>query len=219
MKAHEEHIVDIPISDQDILQGDLQIPAEAKGIVLFAHGSGSSRHSPRNRFVAHVLNTGSFGTLLIDLLTIKEERLDEQTRHLRFDIELLTERLCIVADWLLENKHTQQLSLGLFGASTGAAGALCAAAKIGMRVKAIVSRGGRPDLAGSQLLSQVISPTLFIVGGNDEAVITMNEEALQYLACEKKMVIVAHATHLFEEKGALEQVADLALKWFTAYLK
>jgi predicted alpha/beta-hydrolase family hydrolase len=211
-------LVSIPISSKASLEGDLQIPAGAKeGIVLFAHGSGSSRHSPRNKFVAQVLNQGGLATLLIDLLTEEEERVDEQTAQLRFDIDLLTDRLCQVAEWLCAQKTTSGLALGCFGASTGAAGALCAAARLGERVKAVVSRGGRPDLAAEALID-VVSPTLLIVGGNDTVVIGMNEEAFSKLSCVKKMVIIPHATHLFEEKGALEQVAHLALDWFNAYL-
>lgn len=213
----KENLVRIPISSKDSLEGDLQIPLGAKGIVLFAHGSGSSRYSPRNRFVADVLNKGGLATLLIDLLTVEEERIDQATGHLRFDIGLLTDRLCAVANWLFEHKLTKHLSLGCFGASTGAAGALCAAARMGKRIKAVVSRGGRPDLAGSAL-AEVVSPTLLIVGGNDIPVIGMNEEALSQLTCVKKMVIVPHATHLFEESGTLEQVAALALQWFQIYL-
>jgi putative phosphoribosyl transferase len=209
--------MDIPISSSENLHGDLHVPQGASGIVLFAHGSGSSHHSPRNRFVAGVLNTGGLATLLIDLLTAEEERIDEQTTHLRFDIPLLTQRLSSAAQWLFAHKQTKGLSLGLFGASTGAASALCAAAQLGNRVHAVVSRGGRPDLAGTAL-AHVISPTLLIVGGNDVPVIGMNEEAYAKLACVKKMVVVPHATHLFEERGALEQAAELALQWFLTYL-
>src|SRR5690348_11163234 len=188
-------MVSLPISSKAALEGDLQIPSGAKGIVLFAHGSGSSRHSPRNRFVAEVLNQGGLATLLIDLLTKEEERIDEETAQLRFDIHLLTDRLCKVAEWLFAQEKTSGLALGCFGASTGAAGALCAAARLGKQIRAVVSRGGRPDLAGEALVD-VVSPTLLIVGGNDMAVIGMNEEAFSKLSCVKKMVIVPHATHL-----------------------
>jgi putative phosphoribosyl transferase len=184
-------------------RGDLEIPDGAKGIVLFAHGSGSSRHSPRNRYVASVLNRGGLATHLIDLLTEEEE-------HLRFDIPLLTERLCDAAQWIFENAETKSLPLSLFGASTGAAAALCAAAKIGARIRAVVSRGGRADLAGCAL-AQVVSPTLLVVGQKDVEVLKMNEEAFLKLRCQKRMEIVPNATHLFEESGALEKVADLAL--------
>ncbi len=205
--------VAIPIDQHQHLEGDLQIPKGAKGLVLFAHGSGSSRHSPRNRHVAHVLQNGGMATLLIDLLTPEEEEEDQMTARLRFDIGLLTERLCIVTDWLLKEPATRSLCVGYFGASTGAAAALSAAARKGKKVQAVVSRGGRPDLAGPDL-PQVTAPTLLIVGGFDTPVIEMNKEALELLRCEKKMVIVPRATHLFEEPGALDQVARLALEWF-----
>lgn len=205
--------VAIPIDQHQHLEGDLQIPKGAKGLVLFAHGSGSSRHSPRNRHVAHVLQNGGVATLLIDLLTPEEEEEDQMTARLRFDIGLLTERLCIVTDWLLKEPATRSLCVGYFGASTGAAAALSAAARKGKEVQAVVSRGGRPDLAGPDL-PEVTAPTLLIVGGFDTPVIEMNKEALELLRCEKKMVIVPRATHLFEEPGALDQVARLALEWF-----
>jgi putative phosphoribosyl transferase len=214
MAIHSE--ISIPIESGKCLNGDLHLPKAAKGIVLFAHGSGSSRHSPRNRFVANALNAGGLATLLIDLLTAEEERIDETTTELRFDIPLLTERLCTVAKWLLNGSQTQSLHLGFFGASTGAAAALCAAAQLGKQIQAVVSRGGRPDLAGASL-AHVVSPTLLIVGGADIPVIGMNEEALKKLNCIKKLVIVPHATHLFEEQGALNTVADLALQWFLTY--
>ena len=195
------------------LEGDLQIPAGARGIVVFAHGSGSSRHSPRNRSVAEVLQKGGVGTLLIDLLTQEEERVDAMTSALRFDIGLLTERLCLVTAWLERSKMAKGLLIGYFGASTGAAAALCAAAKNKKGIAAVVSRGGRPDLARAAL-KEVRVPTLLIVGGADVPVIGMNEEAFALLRCEKKMEIVPGATHLFEESGALEAVARLALAWF-----
>lgn len=196
------------------LTGDLYIPVEAKGVVLFAHGSGSSRLSPRNQFVARVLQEGHLATLLIDLLTPEEEKIDELTRELRFDIPLLARRLVAIIDWL---QKTHGLSIGCFGASTGAAAALIAAAERKKVVKAVVSRGGRPDLAGNSL-PEVAAPTLLIVGGNDGPVIELNEQALELLTCKKKMTIVPHATHLFEEPGTLEEVARLALEWFTKWL-
>lgn len=195
------------------LTGDLYIPEGAKGLVLFAHGSGSSRLSPRNQFVAETLQAGHLGTLLIDLLTPEEERIDELTRELRFDIPMLAKRLVAIIDWL----QKLELNIGCFGASTGAAAALIAAAERKKEVKAVVSRGGRPDLAGKSL-PEVEAPTLFIVGGADEVVIELNEEALAQLKCKKKLMIVPHATHLFEEPGTLEEVARLALEWFQKHL-
>lgn len=207
----------VPIDQGRYLEGDLEVPQGAVGIVVFAHGSGSSRHSPRNKHVAQVLQKGGLATLLIDLLTMDEEEEDMATAHLRFDIGLLTKRLCSVTDWLLKDKKTANLQIGYFGASTGAAAALSAAAEKKGNIKAVVSRGGRPDLASH--LPQVKAPTLLIVGGYDVPVIGMNEEALQLLQCEKKLVIVPKATHLFEEHGALDQVAQLALSWFSQHLK
>lgn len=200
-----------------VLEGNLSVPEGARGIVLFAHGSGSSRFSPRNRSVAQVLRRAGVGTLLIDLLTAQEEAVDVQTRHLRFDIPLLAERLVGATDWLGQNPDTRDLRVGYFGASTGAGAALVAAAERPDAVGAVVSRGGRPDLAG-RALSRVRAPTLLIVGGNDVPVIAMNEEALEQLRSEKKLVIVPGATHLFEEPGALEEVARLAADWFGRYL-
>lgn len=201
------------------LEGALVIPAGAQGIVLFAHGSGSSRHSPRNRSVASVLQQAGLATLLLDLLTPQEEAIDIRTRQLRFDIHLLAMRLVGATDWLRQTAATQDLSIGYFGASTGSAAALIAATQRSDVVQAIVSRGGRPDLAGSAL-SCVQAPTLLIVGGNDFLVITMNEDALALLdqAPEKQLAIVPGATHLFEEPGTLEQVAALASRWFQRYL-
>ena len=193
------------------LEGDLLVPAGAPGIVLFAHGSGSSRFSSRNRYVAQVLRDGGLGTLLIDLLTASEEAIDERTRYLRFDIDLLARRLVDAAQWL------DTPSVGLFGASTGGGAALVAAAQLPDRIKAVVSRGGRPDLAGAAL-ARVKAPTLLIVGGHDEPVIELNEEAYDRMTCERKMEIVPGATHLFEEPGTLEQVARLARDWFVKYL-
>ena len=199
------------------LDGNIFIPKNAQGIVLFAHGSGSGRHSPRNKYVAEVLNKAGLGTLLIDLLTQEEEKIDDQTAQLRFDIDFLAQRLVGATNWLLKNNETKSLNIGYFGASTGAAAALVAASDYPNVVKAVVSRGGRPDLAGP-VLHKVKSPTLLIVGGNDYPVIDMNQEAFDKLKTEKKMVIVPGATHLFEERGTLEVVAQLAADWFSVYL-
>jgi len=200
-----------------MLEGNLAIAPRASGIVLFAHGSGSSRHSPRNRAVARALNEGGLATLLVDLLTPAEESLDEQTGHLRFDIGLLADRLVDAADWLIANEETRSLPIGLFGASTGGGAALVAAAQRPNTVRAVVSRGGRPDLAGAAL-SRVRAPTLLIVGARDEPVIELNREAFERLRCEKKLEIVPGATHLFEEPGALEEVARFARDWFRRFL-
>jgi putative phosphoribosyl transferase len=199
------------------LQGDLVIPPGARGIVVFAHGSGSSRHSPRNRYVAGVLNQAGLATLLFDLLTPEEEQVDDVTAELRFDIDLLAQRLAGATDWLIRDPSTGGLRIGYFGASTGAAAALIAAADHPERVAAVVSRGGRPDLAGVALGS-VRAPTLLIVGGDDDVVIALNEDALHSLRCEKRLQIVPGATHLFEEPGTLESAAELARDWFVAYL-
>jgi len=199
------------------LDGDLGLPEGARGVVLFAHGSGSSRLSPRNRFVASVLNAAKLATMLVDLLTSDEERVDERTAHLRFDIGLLAERLAIVTDWLTDDPRTRSLPIGYFGASTGAAAALVAAAERPNTVRAVVSRGGRPDLAGPAL-PHVRAPTLLIVGGDDDVVVELNREALRDLRCEKRMLIVPHATHLFEEPGTLETVARLAREWLDTYV-
>jgi putative phosphoribosyl transferase len=199
------------------LEGNLSLPKGADGIVLFAHGRGSSRHSPRNRYVAWLLNDANLATLLVDLLTSEEEAIDLTTAHLRFDIGLLAGRLIGVTDWLTEHPDTRHLRIGYFGASTGAAAALMAAAERADVVGAVVSRGGRPDLAGPAL-TRVKAPTLLIVGGNDFPVIDLNRAALAQLHCEKQLVIVPGATHLFEEPGALDQVAQLAREWFKRYL-
>jgi putative phosphoribosyl transferase len=199
------------------LSGDLVVPPEAAGIVLFAHGSGSSRYSPRNRYVARVLQRGGLGTLLLDLLTAAEEQVDLRTRHLRFDIGLLARRLGEASDWLQQESPTRRLPLGYFGASTGAAAALVAATKRPGEVAAVVSRGGRPDLAGSAL-PLVQAPTLLIVGAEDRLVLDLNREALEEMRCETEISIVSGANHLFEEPGAMEQVARLALDWFTRHL-
>lgn len=200
------------------LGGDLGVPEGARGVVLFAHGSGSGRHSPRNRYVARELREAGLATLLIDLLTPEEEEVDLRTRHLRFDIGLLAERLVGATDWLEQNPMTRRLRVGHFGASTGAGAALVAAARRPESVGAVVSRGGRPDLAGRDALSRVRAPTLLIVGGADEPVIGMNREAMEHLRAKKRMEIVPGATHLFEEPGALETVARLAAGWFVEHL-
>jgi putative phosphoribosyl transferase len=199
------------------LEGDLNIPEGASGIVLFAHGSGSSRHSPRNRHVAQLLNQAQLATLLVDLLTAEEEAIDLRTAQLRFDIGLLAARLAGVTDWLVQYPHTRLLRIGYFGASTGGAAALVAAAERPAAIGAVVSRGGRPDLAGPHL-PRVRAPTLLIVGGNDFQVIELNRAAFARLRCEKELAIIPGATHLFEEPGALDQVAQLAREWFQRHL-
>jgi dienelactone hydrolase len=207
--------VSVPVGDA-IVEGDFIVPQAASGIVLFAHGSGSSRHSPRNRQVATRLNQAGLGTLLVDLLTPAEERLDLVTAGHRFDINLLARRLVGTIDWLREGPGAS-LPIGLFGASTGAAAALVAAAARPEDVGAVVSRGGRPDLAGPAL-SHVRAPTLLIVGGADPVVLELNKEAFELLQPEKQLVVIPGATHLFEEPGALEEVARLAADWFTQHL-
>ena len=199
------------------LEGNLSIPKNSIGIVLFAHGSGSGRMSPRNRFVASELNQKGIATLLFDLLTREEEEVDMQTAHLRFDIPLLSQRLVETTDWFLKSFKNTPLNLGYFGASTGAAAALVAAAERPGIVKAVVSRGGRPDLAGSSLGS-VKCPTLLLVGGYDDDVIDLNKQAMAKMKSEKKLIIIPEATHLFEEAGKLEQVAQHASNWFLQYL-
>lgn len=205
--------------DSASLEGDLSISKDAKGIVIFAHGSGSSRYSPRNRYVARTLHNNGLATLLFDLLTKEEEDEDRWTGHLRFNIPLLATRLIRTTDWI-KNQRTGNLKIGYFGASTGAAAALVAAAKRTTLVEAVVSRGGRPDLAGADL-EQVRASTLLIVGGSDEIVLDLNRKAFKDLrrVNNKKIEIVAGATHLFEEPGALEEVAGLATKWFLTYLR
>jgi dienelactone hydrolase len=198
------------------VRGDLTIPGNAGGVVIFAHGSGSSRLSSRNRFVAGVLQRAGLATLLLDLLTAEEEQIDIHTRHLRFDIDLLAERLVHATRWRIDDPEIGRLPVGYFGASTGAAAALIAAAQLPQQTRAVVSRGGRPDLAGTAL-PMVKAPTLLIVGGDDDPVIELNEKALNELRCEKKLEIVPGATHLFEESGTLEQVAALASNWVGNY--
>jgi len=207
-----EHLVEIP-ADAVVLQGALVVPARASGIVLFAHGSGSSRHSPRNNFVAGVLRSAGLGTLLMDLLTRGEDVAPEA----RFDIDLLTRRLEAATRWVAELEQTKSLALGYFGASTGAAAALRAAASLGARIGAVVSRGGRPDLAWPAL-RRVEAPTLLIVGGLDDVVIELNQRAYEELRAEKQLITIPGATHLFEEPGTLEDVARLASEWFRRYL-
>ena len=200
-----------------VLSGDLEVPEHAAGIVLFAHGSGSSRHSPRNQYVARVIRDSGVGTLLFDLLTRQEEAIDNYTREFRFDINLLARRLIAATDWL-RTTEASYLRPGYFGASTGGAAALIAAAELGTKLGAVVSRGGRPDLAG-KALRYVKAPTLLIVGGLDGPVIKMNEDAYAELQCVKELKIVPGATHLFEEPGKLEEVARLAGAWFLKYLR
>jgi pimeloyl-ACP methyl ester carboxylesterase len=213
--AHDrrEHLVQIP-ADGVTLEGALEIPAEAGGVVLFAHGSGSSRHSPRNNYVARVLRKSGVGTLLFDLLTEKEDRIYET----RFDIDLLTRRLIAATFWFLKQSEYRGLAVGYFGSSTGAASALQAAAALGVTVGAVVSRGGRPDLAG-RALPHVQSPTLLIVGGDDLPVIRLNRQAYDQMKAEKELKIIPGATHLFEEPGTLEEVARLAADWFQRHLR
>lgn len=194
------------------LQGVLRVPRGSSGIVLFAHGSGSGRFSPRNTYVAERLSNAGLATLLFDLLTAEEEEIDSVTAELRFDIPLLTDRLVAATRWTAQHPELQDMAIGYFGASTGAAAALAAAARV-PEIAAVVSRGGRPDLAGSALLN-VRAPTLLIVGGNDPEVLALNRSALAQLKCDARIEIVPHATHLFVEPGALEQVASLAARWF-----
>ena len=200
------------------LEGELQVPDHASGVVLFAHGSGSSRHSVRNRMVARTLHRAGVGTLLFDLLTPEEEVEDRVNGFFRFDIPLLTRRLMMASCWLHSHPLSNGLPYGFFGASTGAAAALEAAAELGTDIRAVVSRGGRPDLI-IRRLPDVKSPTLLIVGGRDEVVLKLNQKAYQSLTCEKKLEIIPRATHLFEEPGTLEQVASLAADWFSTHFR
>lgn len=208
--------IDIHCEDA-VLAGDLQLIKLSPGLVIFAHGSGSSRFSPRNRYVAHELNQAGLSTLLFDLLTTDEENIDQYSREYRFNIQLLTERLVGTTRWLAKYEQTQNLKYGYFGASTGAAAALMAAAILGDTIKAVVSRGGRPDLA-ADLLPQVVSPTLLIVGGEDHTVIELNQQAYNLMTCLVQLQIVPHATHLFEEPGTLEQVIVYAKNWYQRFL-
>ncbi len=214
--ADAETVVRVPTAGVE-LEGNLGVPPDARGVVVFAHGSGSSRHSSRNRYVARVLRDAGLATLLLDLLTADEEEVDLYTRHHRFDIGMLADRLAGATDWLRREPATRGLMVGCFGASTGGGAALVAAAARPDDIGAVVSRGGRPDLAGDAL-PEVRAPTLLIVGGRDVPVIGMNEEALARLRCEKQLVTVPGATHLFEEPGTLEQVAKLARDWFLRHL-
>ena len=211
-----EEALSFSLGNDVLLEGNLTIPPRAKGLVVFAHGSGSSRFSPRNRFVAEMLHKKQLATLLIDLLTKEESIVDESTGEFRFNIDLLASRLVDLTAQLLKNPGTQKLPIGYFGASTGAAAALIAASR-GENIFAVVSRGGRPDLAFSYL-SKVKAPTLLIVGGHDLEVLALNKHAYEYLSCVKKIEVVPGATHLFEEKGALEQVALLAANWFSSQI-
>lgn len=214
---HDEHHVEVPINENTELEGDLVVPVGARGVVLFAHGSGSSRRSPRNRYVAQVLQEGRLATLLIDLLTPEEEEIDLQTAELRFDVGLLAERVVAATDWLMVQPATRGLRIGYFGASTGAGAALIAASDRPDVVGAVVSRGGRPDLAKLALKSVTV-PTLFVVGGSDTLVISLNRTAQAEIPGPTSLEVIPDATHLFEEPGALEEVARLARQWFQRYL-
>ncbi len=209
-----EVVISVP---RALLRGDLEVPGPAEGLVVFAHGSGSSRRSPRNRFVAEKLREAGLATFLMDLLTPEEEALDSIRGHLRFDIGFLAERLIAATEWVRGEGAARHLALGYFGASTGAAAALLAAAALGTEIHAVVSRGGRPDLAGDAL-PRVTAPTLLIVGGADAEVLELNRAALERLRCEKELRIVPRASHLFPEPGALEDVARLAAAWFRRYV-
>lgn len=213
MAQNSEKVVSISVDDIE-LEGMLEVPAVAEGIVVFAHGSGSSRKSPRNNFVAEVIRERGLGTLLFDLLTEEEDRVREN----RFDIPLLTDRLVAVTEWLWDREETRDLNVGYFGSSTGAASALRAAARLGDGIDAVVSRGGRVDMA-SDVLDEVAAPTLFIVGGADTQVLELNRDAYDRLPCEKELHVVEGAGHLFEEEDELEEVADVAADWFADALR
>jgi putative phosphoribosyl transferase len=213
---HNQTEMKIPVGNV-VVEGTLTLPSGAKGVVLFAHGSGSSRFSPRNQYVAKEFNKATIGTLLFDLLTQEEEETDMVTAEYRFNIPLLAQRLIGVTEWLRNDSKTKKLAFGYFGASTGAAAALIAAAKLPNEIAAIVSRGGRPDLAG-EYLPNVVAPTLLLVGGLDAEVIVLNQEAMDQMTTEKKLTIIPGATHLFEESGTLEQVAKFSKDWFLRYL-
>jgi putative phosphoribosyl transferase len=211
--------ITIPIPAEDVhLKGELSLSDDASGLVLFAHGSGSSRHSPRNQFVARSLRDAGVGTLLFDLMTISEEQAEAETRHLRFDISFLARRLMTATKWALDKASMRDIEIGYFGSSTGAAAALVAAAELTENVNVVVSRGGRPDLA-DDALERVRASTLFIVGGGDTEVISLNEDAYGRLQCEKALRIVPGATHLFEEAGTLETVARMASEWFADHFQ
>jgi len=220
MSVHTQYVVPLPVridADGDMLNGDLSLPANAAGLIVFAHGSGSSRHSSRNRMVADALQRAPLATLILDLLTENEERVDMITAEFRFDIPLLARRVVAAVDWARAAPPTSALPIGLFGASTGAAAALIAAAERPEDVRAVVSRGGRPDLAEAAL-DGVLAPTLFIVGGRDEVVVQLNREAYARLRSEKHLDLVPGATHLFDEPGALDEVSRVAREWFVRYL-
>jgi len=214
---HQENEMKIPVGAV-VLNGNLNMPQNAKGVVLFAHGSGSGRFSPRNQFVAKEFNKSKIGTLLFDLLTAEEEEEDAVTAEYRFNIGLLAERLIGATEWLKKDLSTKNCIYAYFGASTGAAAALIAAAKLPNDIAAVVSRGGRPDLAANYL-PRVIAPTLLLVGGLDTEVIELNKQAMEQMSAEKKLVIVPDATHLFEERGTLEEVVKFSTDWFLRYLK
>lgn len=216
MQTINQRAVDINVNG-NILRADLRIPTKTCGLVLFAHGSGSGRLSPRNRYVAERLNESNLATLLLDLLTVEEEHIELHTRHLRFDIGLLTDRLSGATEWLKLEGDLRGYPVGYFGASTGAAAALAASVRHPSVVQAVVSRGGRPDLAAETLV-RVTAPTLLIVGGDDGIVIDLNQEAMSQMRCETRLEIIPGATHLFEEPGKLEEVSRLAADWFTRYL-
>jgi putative phosphoribosyl transferase len=214
---HNKIDMKIPVG-KVVIEGTLTLPPAAKGVVLFAHGSGSSRFSIRNQYVAKEFNKAAIGTLLFDLLTQEEEETDIVTAEYRFNIPLLADRLIGATEWLKNDPKTKRLSFGYFGASTGAAAALIAAAKLPSEISAVISRGGRPDLAG-KYLSAVKAPTLLIVGGLDTEVIELNRQAMNQIKVEKKIVIIPGATHLFEEQGTLEEVAKVSIVWFLKYLR
>ena len=214
---HQETAVRIPVGSV-VVEGNLAVPSGAKGVVLFAHGSGSSRFSPRNQYVAKQFNKARIGTLLFDLLTNEEDQEDIETAEYRFNINLLAERLIGATEWLNKDLDTKNIVFGYFGASTGAAAALIAAAKLPNDVAAVVSRGGRPDLA-ADYLPRVVAPTLLLVGGLDTVVIELNRQAMEQMSAEKKLIIIPGATHLFEEPGKLEEVAKLSTDWFLRYLR
>jgi putative phosphoribosyl transferase len=221
MTRREQHeaVTPVRISIENMnLQGDLYLPSNPLGVVIFVHGSGSSRFSPRNRFVAEELNKQGFATLLLDLLTEEEHRIDTETMEYRFKIPLLASRSPLAASWVHGQPGLSRLPIGLFGASTGAAAALITAAEMKQQVAAVVSRGGRPDLA-EDFLSQVDAPTLLIVGGEDDAVLDLNRKAMAQMHCVAKLHVVPGATHLFEESGALEQVVTVAAQWFARYMQ
>ena len=213
---HDQTELKIPVGNV-VVEGTLTLPPGAKGVVLFAHGSGSGRFSPRNQYVAKEFNKATIGTLLFDLLTQEEEETDMVTAEYRFNIPLLAQRLIGATEWLRNDSQTRKLAFGYFGASTGAAAALIAAAKLPNEIAAVVSRGGRPDLAGEHL-PNVVAPTLLLVGGLDAEVIELNQDAMDQMTAEKKLTIIPGATHLFEEPGTLEQVAKFSRDWFVRYL-